>query len=98
MAQSLRSQRALARHRDRCRRWQRHVARRQINGHHSLRRLHKFTQNAGRRYVIGGSHGHRLRALLLHAKLHAPAEQQPRDDPMKSERKGCESANGDALA
>ncbi len=47
----------------------------QINGHHSLRRLHKITQNAGRRHVIGESDGHKLRAFLLrHAELYAPAE------------------------
>ncbi|MGY2903382.1 hypothetical protein [Bradyrhizobium sp. URHC0002] len=49
----------------------------QINGHHSLRRLHKITQNAGRRHVIGESDGHKLRAFLLrHAELYAPAEQE----------------------
>ena len=54
----------------------------EIDGHHSLRRLHKITQNAGR-YVIGDSDGHKLRAFLLrHAELYAPAEQKPRDDPM----------------
>ena len=47
----------------------------EIDGHHSLRRLHKITQNAGR-YVIGDSDGHKLRAFLLrHAELYAPAEQ-----------------------
>jgi len=37
----------------------------QINGHRSLGRLRKITQNAGRRYVIGESDGHQLSALLI---------------------------------
>jgi hypothetical protein len=45
----------------------------EIDGHHSLRRLHKITQNAGRRHVIGESDGHKLRAFLLrHAEQAAP--------------------------
>ena len=50
---------------------------------------HRITQNAGRRYVIGDSDRHKLRALLLrHAELYAPAEQQSRDDPMLASNAG----------
>jgi hypothetical protein len=83
MARSPRSQRALARHRGAAGGSKDTPPVGQVNGHHSLGRLYKITQNAGRRYVIGESDRHKRRALLLrHAELYAPAEQQPRDDPM----------------
>jgi hypothetical protein len=51
--------------------------------------LHKITQNAGRRYVIGKDDRRKLRAFLLrHAELYAPAEQEPRDDPMLASNAG----------
>lgn len=61
----------------------------QINGHHSLGKLHQIAQNTGRRYVILKSDGHKRRARLLRpAEFYAPAEQEPRDDPMLASNAG----------
>ncbi len=56
---------------------------RQVDRRHSVRRLHEITQPKHRRRVVSERDGRKLRALpLRHAELHAPAEQQARDDPV----------------
>ena len=56
---------------------------RQVDRRHSVRRLHEITQPKYRRRVVSERDGRKLRALpLRHAELHAPPEQQPRDDPV----------------
>ena len=56
---------------------------RQVDRRRSVRRLHVITQPKHRRRVVDERDGRKLRALpLRHAELHAPSEQQARDEPV----------------
>ncbi len=61
----------------------------QINGYHSIGGCTRSRRTRGRRYVVGESDGHELRALHLHhAERYPSAEQQPSDDPMPANNAG----------